>query len=268
MSMETPTLLEDGDALERGTWDLLRSYFPHYEDFWRTHLVPLRSQSSIYPRQGIDEDFEFLAMHHYSTYASLVRAFEKIQSPEETLRFPDEIYVNLSRSAELANKAMDRFSRIYRDCTGDDPKMAQHTRAIEQMKDKLDDYRNLVHEQLPAIRIDPDERAKIPRREKIQVYRKWTDVLYEYRSEDFVEIKTQLHNDFSALCSTFETGWKRMCELSETLTKNKDYLSRRGKGQSASFKVAATAGTVLLQYSATAVSCTSSSVWVTDTTKE
>jgi hypothetical protein len=66
---DSATSLErDGDALEQETWGEIKFVFPHYEEFWRMHLVPLRAASSIQPRCGIDEDFEFLAMLHNSTY--------------------------------------------------------------------------------------------------------------------------------------------------------------------------------------------------------
>lgn len=73
--MALATILEDGVVVEKATWPLLRDFFPRYETFWHIHTVPLRSTGSIHPRRGIDEDFEFLAMQHYSLYVNLVNAY-------------------------------------------------------------------------------------------------------------------------------------------------------------------------------------------------
>jgi hypothetical protein len=64
--MAQATVPEDGDAIEKATWPALALFFPHYEEFWTIHLAPLRSTGSIHPRRGIDDDFQFLAMQHYS----------------------------------------------------------------------------------------------------------------------------------------------------------------------------------------------------------
>jgi len=42
-AMAQATVPEDGDAIEKTTWAALAPFFPHYEEFWRIHLVPLRS---------------------------------------------------------------------------------------------------------------------------------------------------------------------------------------------------------------------------------
>src|ERR1700722_20358713 len=112
------SLEHDGDALERATWSEIGPLFPHYEDFWRTHLVPLRAEGSIQPRRGIDEDFEFLAMFHYSTYVHICRAREKTSDPTSMSRFPDEVYIHLYAAAELAIKLVERFNGLYTKCTG------------------------------------------------------------------------------------------------------------------------------------------------------
>jgi hypothetical protein len=104
-SVENRTLLTDGDALERSTWMSVRDLFPHYEEFWQMHLLALRAPGSIQPRRGIDEDFEFLAMFHYSTYVNLQRAIEKSQNADDgAFRFPDEVYLRLYAAAELGFK--------------------------------------------------------------------------------------------------------------------------------------------------------------------
>jgi len=232
--MALPTLQNDGDAVEKATWPSLRDFFPHYETFWQTHIVPLRSTNSIHPRRGIDEDFEFLAMQHYSIYVNLGNAYERVfgrgQEEHTNFRFPDEIYATLHRAAELAIKVVDRFKHIFETCLNRKPKV--DTSRIESLMERIVSYRNLIHQEFPAIRIDADGRLQIPRPEKLSVYRKWTDVLYESRAEDFVEMGIQLVDDFRALCSALETSWKTMCELSGQLVTNQEYLRKRSKGDS------------------------------------
>jgi hypothetical protein len=95
--------LEHGDDVESATWPLLRDFFPHGETFWQIHVVSLRNTGSIHPRRGIDEDFEFLAMQHYSLYVTLGEAHKRIFGTEAlaNLSFPDDIYARLQRVAEL-----------------------------------------------------------------------------------------------------------------------------------------------------------------------
>ena len=80
--MAQATVPEDGDAIEKATWPALALFFPRYEEFWTIHLAPLRSTGSIHPRRGIDDDFQFLAMQHYSLYVTLGKAYERILGPE------------------------------------------------------------------------------------------------------------------------------------------------------------------------------------------
>jgi len=232
--MEPPTLIDDGDAVEKATWPALRDFFPHYEIFWQTHIVPLRSANSIHPRRGIDDDFEFLAMRHYSTYVNLGKAYERVLggSSEELAnhQFPDDIYAILHRAAELAVKVVERFKHIYEICLNKKAKI--DTSPIESVMARVVCYRNLIHEEFPAVHVDADGRLYIPRPEKLDRYRKWTDVLYEWRSEDFVEVRRQLTDDFLALCSALETSWKAMCQLSGQLATNQEYLRKRLQGDS------------------------------------
>jgi hypothetical protein len=233
--MERPALLNDGDDVEKATWPHLVDFFPHYEVFWQTHIVPLRNPDSIYPRRGIDEDFEFLAMRHYSTYVNLADAYERVLGGrrEDRLRFPDDIYASLHRAADLALEVVKGFKHICETCLHRKEKV--DTSSIESLMTRISVYRNLIHEEFPAIRVDADGRRHIPCPEKLGEYRKWTDVLYNARSEDFVDVGTQLVNDFRALSSAIETSWKTMCELSGPLVADQEYLRKRGKGDSLRF---------------------------------
>jgi hypothetical protein len=229
--MESRTLLADGDALERSTWTNVGGLFPHYEEFWQTHLLPLRAEGSIQPRRGVDEDFEFLAMFHYSTYVNLERAIQKCQDLGDNIWFPDEVYLRLCSAAELGFKVVERFRLIYEACLKERPDVRSDR--LRQLKETFADYRNLLHEQLPAVRSDAHANTSMPRRDKIQAYRKWTTVLYEARAEDFVSVRVQVDNDLRALCSALEDAWKKMCKLSGRLVTNGNYLRRRAAGESA-----------------------------------
>lgn len=252
-----PTLLIDGDDIEKATWADVRALFPHYEEFWEKHLVPLRAEGSIQPRRGIDEEFEFLAMFHYSTYVKVSRAIEKCRDVRSNPRFPDEIYLHLYGAAELGFKVVDTFNRIYQQCLG--TKSGVSSTHLRALKDRFGEYRNLVHEQVSGVRLEATN-LMIPVPEKIKEYRKWTAVLYEARAEDFVSVEVQVNSDLRALCSTLEDAWKGMCKASEPLAVNTDYLRRRNKGESAAlsrnFAVAPVSGA---QVSATAVNAVLSS---------
>jgi hypothetical protein len=229
-SVENRTLLTDGDALERSTWTSVRDLFPHYEEFWQVHLLPLRGPMSIQPRRGIDEDFEFLAMFHYSTYVNVQRAIEKSRNAEDGgFRFPDEVYLRLYAAAELGFKVVEQFWRIHEACLGEKPDVSSEP--LRHLMGTFGKYRNLVHEQVPAVCSDAYSNVTMPRREKIEDYRKWTTVLYDAKPEDFISVQVQVNNDLHALCSALEDAWKKMCRLSGRLTSNTDYLSRRGAGE-------------------------------------
>jgi hypothetical protein len=248
--MNSPTLLSNGDAIERSTWSALKNFFPHYEDFWRLHLYPLRSTGSIHLRRGLDEAFEFLAMYHYSAYVSLVRAHEKIQSQGKEVLFPDDVYWNLSRAAELALDVVKTFSGIYEDCMGHRPNV--HTGPLDRILERIRGYRNLIHKPIHGVGTDSEKRRQIPRPEKLTNYPKWSDTLYHARPEDFVGVEMQLNNDFCALCSSLESAWTDMCNLSESLTANGRYSERRSAGESVSFVVQSSASRSTVAVSSTA----------------
>jgi hypothetical protein len=230
--MALPTLIENGDDVEKGTWPLLRDFFPHYEAFWQIHIVPLRSIGSIHPRSGIDEDFEFLAMRHYSLYVTLGEAHKRILGAEALahLSFPDDIYALLQRVAELALKVVERFEKIFQECLHTKTKV--DTLAITKVIHRIDGYRNLIHQEFLAVQADPSGRIFVPRPENLQKYRKWTDVLYHARAEDFVDVHKQLISDFSALCSGLESAWKDLCDRSKQLAGDNAYREKQAKGES------------------------------------
>jgi hypothetical protein len=254
MESHNSTLLLDGDALEQRTWPVLRDYFPHYEVFWRMHLLPLRSDGSINVRRGIDEDFEFLAMFHYTAYENLAQAFEKIKKVNGSRFFPGEIYTNLYGANELATKAIEKWCVIYQECEKKEPRV--DTSRFEELRERFRKYRNRIHEQLPAVVVG-EHSTLIPRPEKIDQYARWSDVMYNSKPEDFVEIEVQVNNDFLALCSALESAWKRLCDLSVGLLENREYLQKRAKGKSVTppsgFVIQSVCSNASPAYSATAV---------------
>src|SRR5207248_2293588 len=100
------------------------------------------SKGSIQPRCGIDEDFEQLAMLHYSTYVRLHCAVKKIAGNKGDLRFPDEIYLHLYAAAELGFKAAEKFCQIYQQCLKS--KAGVDSSRLRTLKDRFAEYRNIV----------------------------------------------------------------------------------------------------------------------------
>jgi hypothetical protein len=198
-------------------------------------------------------------MFHYSMYVHVHRAVEKSRNVADTSRFPDEIYLHLYAAAELGFKVVEKFNSIYEGCLSQ--KSLVRSAPLRQLKDRFAEYRNLVHEQLPAVGIDRAHRLMIPVPEKIQTYQKWTTVLYEARAEDFVDAGIQIDNDLRSLCSTLETAWKQMCKVSALLVVNEKYLERQRKGKSVAPLADVTVPPVsgVQMYSATAVSAVVSS---------
>jgi hypothetical protein len=222
-----PTLLSDGDSIERTTWESLKDYFPHYEESWRLHVVPLRAQGSIHLRDAVDEDLQGFAMRHYSLYVNLARAYQKTGDPNMH-RFFDEIYANLQRSRELAVDLVATFRSIHQKCM---QKAAEvNDSALARMEGRLRDYRNLIHGPLLAYVKPENGRIRIPRPEHIEKYKLWTNVLYRSRPEEFEDVQTQLRNDFAALCSALEAVWKQMCQCSKILCGSASYMRMQQKG--------------------------------------
>src|SRR4029077_936918 len=75
--MTQATVPEDGDAIEKATWAALAPFFPHYEEFWRIHLVPLRSTGSMHPRRGLNSSPCSITL-----CVTLGKAYERILEPE------------------------------------------------------------------------------------------------------------------------------------------------------------------------------------------
>jgi hypothetical protein len=252
--MSEPTLLNDGDRIERESWSYIRDDFPHYEEFWQKHVYPLRRTDSIHFRQGIDEDFEYMAMAHYSTYANLREAHDRLSVASQNFQLPDALYWHLFRTAELANKVVERFSKIYLACLGRPCKAGNFDTLLERFRQ----YRNLIHQQIPAVLTDAEGAVYIPRPECLGNYPKWTDVLYRCNRSDFVPVLEQLHSDFRALCSGLEDIWKVMCREADALQQSSEYRRRirLGVGPVATLSMPSTASGAIALSSCTMPTCT------------
>jgi hypothetical protein len=223
-------LLTDGDDIEKNAWEPLRPFSLFYERFWRTHVYPLRCHDSIHFRNGIDEQFETLAMNHYTTFANLARAHQKISTKSEDFKFSEEIYANLQRAAEVAMKTVDAFRKLYRECLQTSPKVSTEGLAIIEESFRI--YRNILHDPVLATVKDEDGVRLIPRRDKMDKYRRWTAAMYDRNLKDFVPVEKQLKDDFAKLSSSLQSAWKEMEGASKLLVKSPRYIKRRDAGES------------------------------------
>src|SRR5579864_6855861 len=96
--LNRPPLLRFGDELEKTNWGHFRGLIPHYEQFWQMHVYPLRVPGSIWFRDGLDPEFEMLAIANYSTFAALCRARHKIHTQHEEYKYVEELYGHLQRA--------------------------------------------------------------------------------------------------------------------------------------------------------------------------
>jgi len=252
--MANPTLLSDGDLIERETWPEMEHVFPHYQDFWQFHIWHLRSANSIFLRGNLDESFEELAMFHYSTYVSLAEAHQRIQNQREMILFPHEVYWHLGRAGEIGLETIQKFSQIFKECTGQAAKV--NAAPLDDVLERIRAYRNLIHAPIQAVGTGEENSREIPKPDKLEFYRKWSDTFYRRNPDDFVGVDVQLNADFQSLASALEGAWKMMCDLSNTLCTNRRYLERRSSGISPSTAVSIISGTFINVSSASASAST------------
>lgn len=225
-----PLLARKGDETERGYWGHLSKLIPHYELFWRYHVFPLRMPNQIWLRDGLDPQFEAVAIANYSTFVSLGRARQKIFVNHESYKFVEEHYAALQRSCELGKKLIQRFNDLYESLTKRHSGVSDAK--LEQFIEKrLDEYRNLLHDEMLSTPKDEQERRLIPKFEKINEYRNWTSVMYHLNRSDFVVASEQLKADFRATCSRLEDAWEQMCKASAEIVQLSECVRRRSLGK-------------------------------------
>ena len=217
-------LLRHGDELETETWTALEPYLSKYEEVWRMHVVPLRAPGSIYFRPGIDPNLETFAMNNYTAYVNMARAFWKIESNADDLKFAEEIWANLQRAVEVAIKAAKAFSDFYRDCTRNEARI--NTERLDSAETSVKIYRNRLHDPVLATLKDENGIRLIPKRDKIDKYNLWTKVMFDRDLSDFVPVETQLRDDFSRVCSSLQDFWAQIEKLSVELLHNAEYQRR------------------------------------------
>lgn len=224
-----PLLARKGDETERRYWRHLSTLVPHYELFWRYHVFPLRVPNQIWFRDGLDQHFQAVAIANYSTFVSLGRARHKIFVNHESYKFVEEHYAALQRSCELGKKLIQRFDDLYDSLTG--RRSSVSVAKLDQFIEKrLDQYRNLLHDEMLSTPKDERKRRLIPKFEKINDYRNWTTVMYHLNRSDFVVASDQLKADFMATCSRLEDAWEQMCKASAGILRLNEYLRRRSLG--------------------------------------
>lgn len=207
-SQSLPSLLIDGDELERETWEELQGYISQYETIWRFFSMPLRQENSIYFRAGIDPDLELLAMCNYTAYANVARALKKIKTMEDDLKFSEEIWANLQRAVEVGKKAAESFEKVYTSSTGRDLKL--DCRQLEGAEAEIKKYRNRLHDPVPATIKDDAKTRLLPKRELLDQYELWTKVMYHARRDDFVTVDGQLQKDLAMTCQALQSAWAQM----------------------------------------------------------
>ena len=218
------SLVNQGDQLEQETWTKLQPYLSKYEKVWRLHVVPLRDINSIYLRPGIDADLETFAMNNYTAYVNMARAFEKIESNADDLKYSEEIWANLQRAIEVAKKAADAFSKVYGECSRSNARI--NTLQLDNAEASVKIYRNRLHDPIPATLKDEYGTRLIPRRDKLKKYSHWTAAMFDHDLSDFVPVESQLRDDFSRVCSSLQDFWTQIERLSEGLLQNAKYQRR------------------------------------------
>ncbi|HET9406996.1 MAG TPA: hypothetical protein VFO39_07130 [Candidatus Sulfotelmatobacter sp.] len=224
-----PSLAKKGDELERGYWGNLSKLIPHYELFWRYHVFPLRVPNQIWLRDQLDPQFEAVAITNYSAFVSIGRARQKVFINHENYKFVEEHYAALQRCCELGIKLIQRFDDLYESVTRQQSGVSESK--LEQFIDaRLDQYRNLLHDEMISTPKGERRRRLIPKFDKIDAYRQWSTVMYHLDRSDFVVVADQLKDDFRSTCCHLEDAWKEMCRASQAILNHKEYLRRRDAG--------------------------------------
>jgi hypothetical protein len=207
----------------------MQAYISKYEILWQMHVEPLRDPGSIDLREGIDPDFELFAMNHYSAYVNLVRAREKIEVKSDDLGFAEEIWAQLQRTVEVAIKQAEAFADVYADVTK--KKSRVRTDKLRGLESSIKEYRNILHEPIQASVKTADGVRLIPRRESLQKYKRWTDVMYRRNEADFVPVDTELRADFNRVCGILQGFWADIERESQNILGSNKYLARRRLGR-------------------------------------
>lgn len=227
---KVPRLAKVGDKTERDHWGHMRTLIPHYETFWQLFVYHLRSDGSIWFRDGVDSSLEGIAIASYSTFAALARARHKIFVDNEQYRHVEELYAAIQRSAEIGVKLMQQFAAFYAALASRSPAFsAEPLQGF--IDDRLKRYRNLLHDAIMAMPKDSRGRRLVPLPDSIDEYRSWTKTMYSFRPECFVVAADQLKSDFRATCSRLEENWKMMSAAHQDLVVLPAFQAALSKGR-------------------------------------
>ena len=219
-----------GDKYELSFWRHLQGLVPSYETFWQIHVFPLRTPGQIGLRSGLDPELETLAILNYSTFFTLGRARHKIFVKPERYKYVEEQYASLQRACELGIKLVGAFNVLVESLPGHSSKVSS-AELDDFINARLNDYRNLLHDELLATLKDEQGQRFIPKYDAIDKYRKWTAVMYGADGDDFAVAESQLKKDFLATCSRLEDLWTALCAASEEIINTSEFRRRQAQGE-------------------------------------
>lgn len=150
-------LKDHGDRHERRRWPLVRDRFANYEVFWRLYVVPLTNRvcgpatelgdtSWIRVRGDVSQEWEKLAVSHYSVFYHLSRAAERrveqagVKPGEPT--HPEDVVYLLQTCCENAKDFYDAVRAIGGDAVNYLPHQPLNNFPV--LFRKIDTYRNLL----------------------------------------------------------------------------------------------------------------------------
>lgn len=109
--MTSSKLGSDGDKIERYWWPQIQERFPHYEDLWKQHVIPLTGRPDyLYVREAVPARLAKLATASYSVFVHLAGCHQQL---DPRYRHPDlfateGVYIFYSRLFS-AQQAVRRF---------------------------------------------------------------------------------------------------------------------------------------------------------------
>jgi len=162
-----------------------------------------------------------------------VRSREKIETKSDDLGFAEEIWAQLQRAVELVIKEAEAFDRIYLGAANKRPRV--DTTDLHELQSSIGEYRNILHEPIQASIKNADGIRLIPRRDTLDKYKRWTDVMYHRTEEDFVPVDAELHSDFHRVCGILQGVWSDIERASREILENKQYLTKRNLGNAGAF---------------------------------
>lgn len=170
--LDSFNILSHGDPFERGAWHLVSKEFPNYEVFWRKYIViltnrvdtsvPASSPQWILTREGVPDEYEKMAMCHYSIFCHLVRAIEGMEgTPHASIE--DTFYL-LDSCCDNVCLFFQSINRIVYNLGGPDNLMPTQKNRFPDVVGEIADYRNtMLHNPLIG-RVQGETGEFVPKR--------------------------------------------------------------------------------------------------------